>query len=127
MVLTTPSPKQHSSASRREEPRIEILELVESQVEGYRPLRVLDLSVSGLGVETVKPFEIGSVHRFRFTLRDGATATLSARAVHCDRRLTRDGSALYLTGFRFDPQPGDSTTSGALIDTLTSAISFDIP
>jgi hypothetical protein len=125
MLLTNPAPP--AASYRRQSPRLEILDRLTGALEPAGPtVKVLDVSLSGLGIETAWAFEPGSVHRFRFTAPDGSSVVLAARVTHCHRRPTADGSALYLTGFRFVPSAGDDSP-GALIDKITSAISFDIP
>jgi len=129
-MILTPTPLQsHVNARLREMPRIEVLGGVESRLEtADTPIKVLDISLSGFGVETLRPFAVGTTHRFRFTTKDGAAITLTAHAVHSDRRPTRDGSDLYLTGFRFaeDAATGSQGSVGELIDRILSVVSFDI-
>jgi len=129
-MILSPTPLQtHTQGRLRELPRIEVLGTLEGRVETADiPLKVLDISLSGFGVESQKPFDVGAVHRFRFTTVEGATVTLKATAVHCDRRPTRDGSDLFLTGFRFfeDASADQTGTPGELIDRILSVVSFDI-
>jgi hypothetical protein len=130
MILSTPPEAASPVAEHRRSPRIEILGHVQGRLESSTvPGRVLDINISGFGLLTARQFVIGSTHRFRFTLPDGVTALLSASVVHCDPRPTRDGSDLYLAGFRFVEGPGRSgdTTAGDLLDKIKSVMSFDIP
>jgi hypothetical protein len=129
MILSTTPETPTPVAEQRRSPRIEILGHVQGRLEASTvPGRVLDVNISGFGLLTARQFGIGSTHRFRFTLPDGVTALLSATVVHCDRRPTRDGSDLYLAGFRFADTPGKSgdTTAGDLLDKIRSVMSFDI-
>jgi hypothetical protein len=130
-MILSPTPEITApSAEHRRSPRIEILGHVQGRLESSSvPGRVLDVNISGFGLLTARQFGIGSTHRFRFTLPDGVSALITATAVHCDRRPTRDGSDLYLAGFRFverSSRDGD-TTAGDLLDKIRSVMSFDIP
>jgi PilZ domain-containing protein len=130
MILSPSAETSTQTAEHRRSPRIEILGHVQGRLEASGvSARVLDVNISGFGLLTSRPFTIGSTHRFRFTLPDGVTALLTATAVHCDRRPTRDGSDLYLAGFRFveKPERGGDTTAGDLLDKIRSVMSFDIP
>ena len=130
MILSTTHETAVPAAEHRRSPRIEILGHVQGRLEASGvPARVLDINIGGFGLLTAQPFGVGSTHRFRFTLPDGIAALLSATVVHCDRRPTRDGSDLYLAGFRFTDAPGRSgdTTAGDLLDKIKSVMSFDIP
>jgi hypothetical protein len=130
-MILSPTPETPiPAAEQRRSPRIEILGHVQGRLEPSTvPGRVLDVNISGFGLLTARQFVIGSTHRFRFTLPDGVLALLSATVVHCDRRPTRDGSDLFLAGFRFIEGPGRSgdTTAGDLLDKIRSVMSFDIP
>jgi len=130
MILSpTPHPPTPVAELRRG-PRIEILGHVQGRPEASGvAARVLDVNISGFGLLTARPFGIGSTHRFRFTLPDGVVALITATAVHCDRRPTRDGSDLFLAGFRFadTPEREGDTTAADLIDRIRSVMSFDIP
>lgn len=130
MILSSTPETAAPSAEHRRSPRIEILGHVQGRPESSAvPGRVLDINIGGFGLLTSRQFVIGSTHRFRFTLPDGVSAQISATVVHCDRRPTRDGSDLYLAGFRFVDKPdrNDDTTAGDLLDKIRSVMSFDIP
>jgi len=129
-MILSPSPQPSAtSVEQRRSPRIEILGHVKGQLEASDiQARVLDINLGGFGLLTTRPFDVGTTHRFRFTMPDGQTATLAATTVHCDRRPTRDGSELYLAGFRFpghQDRRGD-TTAADLLDQIKSVMSFDI-
>jgi len=129
MLLKTPPLEKGAAVGRRQLPRLEVVDHVKGRVEpGHAPVKVLDLGVSGFGIESSQKFEAGTTHQFRLTLVDGTSTVIPATVVHCEKRLTKDGSDLYLTGLRFAERPdGSSDVPGELIDKIMSVMSFDIP
>jgi hypothetical protein len=89
-------------AERRKAPRIEIL----GQLEGFlmtvdTPVRVLDVSAGGFGVETAQALAAGDIHECRFELRAGVSVILLARVMHCRPKKGPRASMRYLAGFQF--------------------------
>jgi hypothetical protein len=127
LLKNAPADKARSGA-RRELPRIELLGSVQGRVEpGNVAVKVLDIGVSGFGIESPQRFEHGSTHNFRLTLADGTSTVLAGIVVHSEKRFTADGSDLYLTGLRFAEQSGQKDAAGKFIDRILSVMSFDIP
>jgi PilZ domain len=109
------------SSERRRSTRIEILGRLHGRVVSLdMPVRVREISLGGMAIETAVSFPEGAVHDFRLTLGDGAHIVLRGQARHC-RNLAAEGqSPLFVTGFEFiDDDLGDSqSTVGDLIDKL---------
>jgi hypothetical protein len=100
-------------AERRQSPRIEIL----GQLDGFlmtvdTPVRVLDVSAGGFGVETPQPLTAGDVLECRFELRDGVAVILQARVMHCRPKKGRRTSQRYLAGFQFVEAPTPEAEAG---------------
>ncbi len=89
------------SSDRRTSPRIEILGRVHGQAVSLDvPLKVREISLGGMAIETPVPFPLGAVHEFRLTLGDGSTVLLRARVVHC-RPAGAATTPLFLSGMHF--------------------------
>lgn len=128
MLLKTPPLEKGAAVGRRQLPRLEVVDHVQGRVEpGNVPVKVLDLGVSGFGIESSQKFEAGTTQKFRLTLADGTSTVIAATVVHSEKRLTKDGSDLYLTGLRFAEQQDGRDVPGELIDKIMSVMSFDIP
>jgi len=89
-------------AERRQAPRIEIL----GQLDGIlmtvdTPVRVLDVSAGGFGVETAQALTAGETHECRFELRPGVSVILLARVMHCRPKKGPRATMRYLAGFQF--------------------------
>ena len=128
MLLKTPPVQKAPASGRREMPRLEVVDYVQGRVEpGNLSVKVLDIGVSGFGIESSTKFTPGTTHNFRMTLTDGSSTVIAGTVVHCEKRLTKDGSDLYLTGLRFPERAdGSPDVPGELIDKVLSVISFDI-
>ena len=128
MLLKTAPIDSGKATARRAMPRLEVLGSVQGHVEpGNVAVKVLDIGVSGFGIESPMRFDTGTTHRFRLTLADGTATVIPAVVVHSEKRVTKDGSDLYLTGLRFAEQPDQRDATGELIDKIMSVMSFDIP
>jgi hypothetical protein len=108
-------------SERRRSTRIEILGRLHGRVVSLDvPVRVREISLGGMAIETAVSFPEGAVHDFRLTLGDGAHLVVRGQARHC-RNLAADGeTAVYVTGFEFiDDDLGEGQSSvGDLIDKL---------
>jgi hypothetical protein len=109
---------QPARASRRRDIRIQILGQLYGQVVALDlPLAVQNLGAGGFAVDSPIPFQTGTMHQFQFTLDDGRTVKLDARAVHCLRVRVAGGSARYLVGLEF-VRPSEDSAAAAAIDAL---------
>jgi len=109
----------------RRHPRIEIL----GQLDGYlmtvdTPVKVLDLSLGGFGIETLRPLAAGEVHECRFTLRDGVAVILLAKVMHCRPVKGRRKATRYLAGFQFVEQadPEAQAARAQLLERVASTL-----
>jgi hypothetical protein len=90
---------------RRRTPRVDLLAEVEGHLVNLdERVKVRQLSLGGMTVETTAPLSTGVDHDFRVSLGDEAV-TLRARVVHA--RVVVDGDAVaYIAGLQFvDPTP----------------------
>jgi len=128
MLLKTAPIDNGRTTAHRQMPRLDVVGSVQGHVEpGNVAVKVLDIGVSGFGIESPVLFDKGSPHKFRLTLADNTSIAISAIVVHSEKRVTKDGSDLYLIGLRFSEESGHSDPAGELIDKIMSVMSFDIP
>ncbi len=106
-------------SDRRRSPRIELLgRLHGHSVSLDLPVRVREISLGGMAIETGLAFPIGAVHAFRLTLGDDSTVELTGRVMHCREAAADDGGLTYVIGVQFveDEPPESATSIGDLID-----------
>ena len=65
-------------------------------------VRVRDVSLGGLAIETGFAFRIGALHHLRLTLTDGSSSAVAGRVVYSNPVPEREGT--YVTGFMFVDQ-----------------------
>ena len=73
---------------------------VTGEVTVYQPMTILDLSVTGVQIETKFPLQLDSLHDFRLSLGH-RSVVVKGRIVHCKIGELHEGSALYRTGVEF--------------------------
>lgn len=95
---------------RRRAPRIEALGNTGGRtLDGEGEVRVLEMSLGGMAVETAFEMPVGARHDFRLTLGDGATVPLVGRVRHCRNAAGPDEPARFISGIEFtdeDPASG---------------------
>jgi hypothetical protein len=100
------------SRDRRRSPRIEILEQIHGHVASLDvAVRVREMSLGGMSLETDFAFPIGAVHDFRLTLGDGSTVVLRGRVLRCREQTNEEGTRAFVSGIQVldeDPPVGDS-------------------
>lgn len=96
---------------RRRSPRIELM----GRLDGHSAsldlsVKVVQMSVGGMAIETAVPLPAGTVHVFRLTLGDDSTTDLSGRIMH-SRNTAPDGATpVFRTGVQFvddENEPSD--------------------
>jgi hypothetical protein len=104
---------------RRRSTRIELLgKLHGHSVSLNLPVKVVQISLGGMAIETGVPFPVGAVHTFRLTLGDDSTTEIAGRVMH-SRATSPAGSAepVYITGIQFvDADPDAADGVGDIID-----------
>jgi hypothetical protein len=84
------------------------------------PVKVQDLSLGGMAIETSVAFPVGAVHEFEVTLGDGSSVLLRGRVMHCRTISAPDVTPLYATGIQFvEDEPTENADIGDIIDKLT--------
>lgn len=87
---------------RRRSPRIELLgRLHGHSVSLEVPVKVREISLGGMAIETSVQFPVGAVHEFRLTLGDESAVELTGRVLHCRNAAPADGPPVYVTGIQF--------------------------
>lgn len=95
---------------RRRSTRIELL----GRLHGHSvtldvPVRVIQISLGGMAIETRIPFPVGAVHAFRLTLGDDSTTEIVGRVMHCRDTSPVGSEPIYVTGVQFIEDDPDAT------------------
>jgi hypothetical protein len=99
---TGSKPADRGLSDRRRSPRIELLgQLHGHEVSLQVDVKVREISLGGMAIETPFGFPLGAVHQFRLTLGDGSVAALRGRVVHCRFEARTGVPGFYVTGFEF--------------------------
>ena len=83
-------------------------------------VKVREMSLGGLSMETSVPFQVGARHSFSLTLGDGASVLLTGDVVYSRESKAADGSILYVTGVKF---VDDETETGPSADDILDRLS----
>ena len=105
-------------SDRRRSPRVEVLGRIQGQVASLDiPVRVREISLGGMSIESQDAFEVGGVKDFLLTLGDGAGVELLGKIVY-SRPMTEARRNFYVSGIQFvDGGESDSHGPvGGLID-----------
>ena len=80
------------------------------------PVRVREISLGGMSIETQQSFATGAVQEFLLTLGDGSSVELTGRIVYS--RLTTDADrTFYVSGIQFvDEADASDASVGGIID-----------
>jgi hypothetical protein len=104
-------------SDRRRSPRVEVLDKLQGQIVSLDvAVRIREISLGGMSIETQQGFQIGTVQDFMLTLGDGSGVELIGRVVYS--RLTTDAArTFYVTGIQFIDDADDTeATVGGLIE-----------
>jgi hypothetical protein len=109
------------SDDRRRSPRIELLgRLHGHSVSLDLPVKVVQISLGGMAIETAVPFPAGAVHLFRLTLGDDSTTELMGKVMH-SRNTAPDGATpVFTTGVQFVDDDADDP--GGVVGDLISRV-----
>ena len=87
---------------RRRSPRVEMLGRMQGRTVALGlQVRVREISLGGMSVETAEPLEVGSVHQFSLTLGDGATIQLTGRVLRTAQVAPEGLPAFFVSGIQF--------------------------
>ncbi len=83
------------------------------------PVKVNDLSLAGMAIETPMPFTIGAIQEFELTLGDESAVVLRGQVVRSHSSSPPGAPAVFVTGIQFiDDEPSDGSEVGQLIERL---------
>jgi hypothetical protein len=85
---------------KRDSERVLIPGEVKGEVTVYEPMTILDMSVTGVLIETKFPLQLDSLHDFRLSLGN-RSVVVKGRIVHSKIGELRQGAVLYRTGVEF--------------------------
>jgi hypothetical protein len=103
---------------RRRSPRIELLgRLHGHSVSLDLPVRVVQISLGGMAIETSVSFPVGAMHLFRLTLGDDSTTELVGRVMHSRNTAPEGATPIFTTGVQF--VEGDDESGEALGDLIS--------
>lgn len=98
---------------RRRSTRIELLGKLHGHTVSLElPVRVIQISLGGMAIETHVPFPVGAVHAFRLTLGDDSTTEIVGRVMHCRDTAPAGAEPLYVTGIQFVDDDPDNPNAG---------------
>jgi len=105
---------------RRRSPRLQILGRLHGHAVSMNvDVKIREISLGGMAIETAFAFPIGAVHEFRIELADGSNTQLLGRVVHCRPELRTDAPTLFITGIAFIEESDPvSPTVGDLIEKI---------
>lgn len=119
--FTRPRPDSQTTAmadDRRRSPRVQLLSRLHGTTVSLDvPVRVIQMSLGGMAVETTVAFPVGAVHAFSLTLGDGSIVELNARVMHCRNGAPAGAPPLYTVGLQFVDDGDDDT--GVVEDLLS--------
>ena len=84
------------------------------------PVRVRDIGLGGVSIETLTPLETGGEHQIRFVSTDEWSAVLTALVANCRPSCAADGSPLFVAGLSFLPE--DRADSRRTVETLIEKV-----
>lgn len=98
-----------TEGERRRAPRVDLVgQLHGEMVSVELPIRVREISLGGMSIETSEAFAIDTRHSFVLTLGDGAGVFVLGRVAY-SRKVGREGGAIFITGIQFlDEEAGES-------------------
>ena len=105
---------------RRRSPRIEILDRIHGHVVSLdTPVRVGEMSLGGMSIQTSFAFPENSLHEFRLRMGDDSVVLLKGRVIRCREGVDAEGAGIYISGVQFvDDDPTDTTAVEGLIDKI---------
>ena len=93
---------------RRRSPRVEMLGRMQGRTVALGlQVRVREISLGGMSVETAQPLEVGSIHQFSLTLGDGATIQLTGRVLRTAQVTPEGAEAFFVSGIQFVEDDAD--------------------
>jgi hypothetical protein len=102
---------------RRRSPRVELLgRLHGHSVSLDLPVRVVQISLGGMAIETTVPFPAGAVHLFRLTLGDDSTTELTGKVMHSRNTAPVGATPVFTTGVQF--VEGDTEGASGVVDDI---------
>lgn len=109
----------------RESERVPILGTLQGEVKVYQPLRVFEVSLGGMQVETSNPLHLDALYDFRLTLRDHSIV-VKGRVVHSRIVDVDQDIVTYHSGIEFiELSEPVRETIVALIDDLKQSSQSD--
>ena len=99
---------------RRRSPRVEMLGRMQGRTVALGlQVRVREISLGGMSIETSEPLDVGSVHEFNLTLGDGATIQLTGRVLRTAESAA-DGPVVHISGIQFVDEGDDAHVAGII-------------
>ena len=97
-----------NSSERRRAPRVDLVGQLQGELVSVDvPIRVREISLGGMSIETAEAFAIDTRHSFILTLGDGAGVFVLGRVAY-SRKAADDQGVVFITGIQFlDEEAGD--------------------
>ena len=128
MIHRSPSerPEVHPR-DRRETPRVQAIQTLHGRIVTVNaPMRVRELSLGGFSIESTFDFDVDTELDFQLSMGEGEIFRVRGRVAYC--RPHEYADQYFITGFSvLDDGTGNAATAlAALIDQMTTSLSFDV-
>lgn len=89
-----------SDENKRDSARVPVPSPLSGEVKVFQPITILDVSASGIKLETPFALQLDSLHDFRISLGE-RSVVLKGRIAHCHIGELKEGVVIYRTGVEF--------------------------
>src|SRR3954470_5583278 len=89
-----------SDENKRDFARVPVPSPLSAEVKVFQPMTIVDVSASGIKVETPFALQLDSLHDFRLSLGE-RSVVLKGRIAHCHIGDLKEGVVIYRTGVEF--------------------------
>lgn len=89
-----------SDENKRDSARVQVPSPLSGEVKVFQPITILDVSASGIKLETPFALQLDSLHDFRISLGE-RSVVLKGRIAHCHIGELKAGVVIYRTGVEF--------------------------
>lgn len=105
---------------RRRSPRVSLVGQLRGELAAIdTPIRVREISLGGMSIESEAAFDVDSHHEFMLTLGDGAGVFVKGSVAY-SRRVDGPEGSVFITGIRFLDEDADD--AGASVGGLMTRI-----
>jgi hypothetical protein len=89
-----------SDENKRDSARVPVPAPLSGEVKVFQPMTILDVSATGIQIETPFPLQLDALLDFRISLGE-RSVVLKGRIAHCHIGELKEGGVIYRTGVEF--------------------------